>query len=1153
MKTKVKLGTAAVLAVAVLASPALVGTAGAAAPPSGPTDPVPLSGVRESRDAFVPPGPDDRKRAIATADKTLAAESGTVRKAPEDKFEQVGVVTGTHGVQYVHYRRIYDGLPVYGGDVIVVTDKSGETVQSLSSGQSAPIDVDTTPTVSARTAAATARGELRSVKSAAEPVLVVHAATAEPRLAWEVLVTGRTAEAPSVLHVYVDARTGAVIDKVDDVRAGTGSGHYNGNVTIATSGSGGSYSMTDTTRPGLRCGGQNGSAYTGPDDSWGNGQGTNLETACVDAMYAAQKEWDMLREWLGRSGFNGNGGAFPARVGLNDVNAYWNGSYTNFGHNQANTKQATPIDVVAHEFGHAVFQFSGSGGSGSGNEAGGLNESTGDIMGALTEHYVNAPATYDEPDYLVGEEVNLVGQGPIRNMYNPGALGDPNCYSSSIPNTEVHAAAGPQNHWFYLLAEGTNPPGKPSSTVCSGTATLTGIGIQKAGQIFMGGLNTKTVPWTHAKARVATLNAAKTLFPGSCTEFNATKAAWSAVSVPAQSNEPTCQVQGDDFSVSVSPASGTVDAGGSTTATLSTAVTNGNAQTLTLSATGAPSGTQVSFNPATVTAGQSSTVTIATSSGTPAGTSQIALKATGSTTSKTATFALTVGGGGPGPVEPPDISLAGVKAHLQQFQSIATANGGTRRSTGAGYTASVSYIEQKLTAAGYTVRRQSCTSGCTGGAGPNLIADWPGGDENQVIMAGAHLDSVAAGPGINDNASGSSALLEVALTLAATRPQMAKHVRFGWWTDEEQGLNGSEFYVNSLSSTDRSKIKTYHNYDMVGSTNGGYFINNITTEAARPLKEFYDRLNLQPEENTEGANRSDDASFRNAGIPTSGVAAGASATKTSAQASKWGGTAGRAFDPCYHQACDTTANINDTVLDRASDAAAYGVWKLAVGGGSEQDDFSVSVNPAAGTVQAGGSLTATLSTAVTRGAVQDITLSASGAPSGTTVAFDPATIKAGATSAVRITTSASTPAGTYPIELKATGTAASHSVTYTLTVGGTGGGRTFSNDTPFPIDDGYQDSTDIPVTLTGSPNATFEVTADIDHTCAQDLRLTLVQPNGTRRVLKYESYGSCTPYNGPVRFTVSNTARLGNGTWTLVVGDYFQNDTGTFNGWKITF
>ncbi|WP_344139983.1 M20/M25/M40 family metallo-hydrolase [Luedemannella flava] len=279
----------------------------------------------------------------------------------------------------------------------------------------------------------------------------------------------------------------------------------------------------------------------------------------------------------------------------------------------------------------------------------------------------------------------------------------------------------------------------------------------------------------------------------------------------------------------------------------------------------------------------------------------------------------------------PDVSLANQKAHMQQFQSIATANGGTRRSTTAGYTASVNYVVNQLTAAGYTVVRQTCASGCTSGAGPNVIADWPGGDTNNVYMFGAHLDSVSAGPGINDNASGTATVLELALTLARTNPTLRNHVRFGFWTDEEQGLNGSEYYANSLSSADRSRIKGYFNFDMVGSINGGYFINRITSSIGLVLKAYYDSIGVPTEENTEGAGRSDDASFNAIGVQTSGVAAGASRVKTSSQVSKWGGTA-TAFDPCYHRACDTyPGNVSDTVVNRSGDAAAYALWTLATG------------------------------------------------------------------------------------------------------------------------------------------------------------------------------------------------------------------------------
>jgi aminopeptidase S len=282
----------------------------------------------------------------------------------------------------------------------------------------------------------------------------------------------------------------------------------------------------------------------------------------------------------------------------------------------------------------------------------------------------------------------------------------------------------------------------------------------------------------------------------------------------------------------------------------------------------------------------------------------------------------------------PDISLTNTKAHLQQFQSIANANGGNRRANTAGYSASVTYVRDRLVAAGYSVVLQSCTSGCTSGAGPNVIADWPGGDPNQVYMFGAHLDGVAAGPGINDNGSGSGMLLELALTLAAQNPAMLAHVRFGFWTDEEQGLNGSEFYANTLPAAERTRLRGYFNFDMVSSVNGGYFINRITSSVGQTLKAFYDGIGVPTEENTEGAGRSDDASFNAIGVQTSGVAAGASRVKTAAQVTKWGGTQS-AFDPCYHRACDTyPSNVRDLVLDRAGDAAAHALWTLAVGTGT---------------------------------------------------------------------------------------------------------------------------------------------------------------------------------------------------------------------------
>lgn len=497
----------------------------------------------------------------------------------------------------------------------------------------------------------------------------------------------------------------------------------------------------------------------------------------------------------------------------------------------------------------------------------------------------------------------------------------------------------------------------------------------------------------------------------------------------------------------------------------------------------------------------------------------------------------------------PDVAVANVQAHLSQLGSIATSNGGTRRSGTAGYTASVAYIKGKLTAAGYTVAEQTCTS-CTYRAN-NLIADWPGGPSDQITMFGAHLDSVAAGPGINDNGSGSATLLENALVLAQQHPTMSRHVRFAWWAGEEQGLQGSAFYANALTSTQRTQIKAYYNFDMVGSPNGGYFINHVTSAAAAPLKAYWDSLGLQPEENTEGRNRSDDASFTNAGIPASGYAMGASARKTAAQAAKWGGTSGGAYDPCYHSSCDTTANISDTHLNRAIDGIAYTVWKSAVSSGTPGADFSVAVSPTSGSVVAGSSATATVQTQTVSGDAQTVQLSASGLPSGATATFSPASVSTGASSTLTISTTASTPAGTYPVTITAAGSV-SRTATYTLTVtGGGGGGCTGTNPNDVAIPDAGA-AVDSDVVISGcsaTPSTAATVAVNIRHTYIGDLTVALIAPDGSSYTLHNRTGGSADNINQT--YTVNLAGEAPNGTWKLRVRDLEAQDAGTIDTWTL--
>ncbi|MCG6495514.1 M28 family peptidase [Kitasatospora sp. A2-31] len=965
--------------------------------------------------------------AVNAADQAAAAGLDALAKGPGESYERRSVTPWLGGLYSVAYERSYQGLPVVGGDAVVIADGQGR-VRGLQAAATGPVGGSTTPLVSAARAEKTARTQLAAVDRVEVRRLVVRVEDGTGRLAWETVLGGRSATAPSRLHVFVDARSGELIDSYDDVKAGTANSKWNGPapVTISTTASGGSYSLRDPNRPGLSCADySSGQVFGKSSDSWGNGSPTSKETGCADVMFAAQKEWDMLRDWLGRNGHDGNGGSWPVKVGLNDVNAYWDGTSVSIGHNNANEWIAA-IDVVGHEFGHGIDQYT----PGGANNENGLGEGTGDIFGALTEAYANEPSPYDSPDYTVGEMINLVGRGPIRNMANPSQVNnDPNCYSGSIPGTEVHAAAGPLNHWFYLLAEGSNPGGgKPTSPTCN-NSSVTGIGIKDAGRIFYGGMLLKTSGMTYKRYRTATLTAAKSLDP-SCNLFTRTRAAWDAVSVPAQSGDPTCSGTGPEFSMTLNPATGSVQPGSSATATVNTSVVSGSAQTVGLTASGAPAGTTVSFSPSSVQAGSSATMTVATSAATPAGSYVITVTGTGATT-HTAQYTLTVGGGNPGG-NAPDVSVANVQAHLAQLNTIASQNGGNRRAGTAGHSQSLAYIKGRLQAAGYTVSEQTCTS-CTYQSN-NLVADWPGGPSDQVTMFGAHLDSVGAGPGINDNGSGSAVLLETALVLAQQNPGLTRHVRFAWWTGEEQGLQGSQYYVGQLSAGQRSAIKGYYNFDMVGSPNAGYFINNLNSAASAPMKAYWDSLGVQPEENVEGQGRSDDYSFQQAGIPTSGYAAGASATKTSAQAAKWGGTAGRAYDSCYHSACDTTGNINATALDRSADGVAYTLWKTSVGGGQPTSDFSIAVNPATGTTTPGGSVSATVSTATTSGSAQTVNLAVSGAPSGVTASVSPSSVQSGGSATLNIAVGSGTAAGTYTLTVTGTGSA-THSTTYSLVVG----------------------------------------------------------------------------------------------------------------------
>lgn len=282
---------------------------------------------------------------------------------------------------------------------------------------------------------------------------------------------------------------------------------------------------------------------------------------------------------------------------------------------------------------------------------------------------------------------------------------------------------------------------------------------------------------------------------------------------------------------------------------------------------------------------------------------------------------------------------ATIQDHLQKLQEIADANGGNRASGQPGYQASMDYVRAQLDEAGFVTSVQEFNS--PSGKTFNLIAETAGGDANKVVMLGAHLDSVRDGAGINDNGTGSAAILQAALNWANNGGKPTNKLRFAFWGAEEAGLIGSTHYVDSLSQADRDKIAMYLNFDMTGSPNAGYFTydgDDSDGEGAGPGPDGSAQIEKQLNDSfaeagvtTEGTDfdgRSDYGPFIEVGIPAGGTFTGAEEIKTPEQAQKWGGTAGEAFDSCYHSSCDTIDNVNNEALAQNLDVinSAVATW-----------------------------------------------------------------------------------------------------------------------------------------------------------------------------------------------------------------------------------
>ena len=495
-----------------------------------------------------------------TALEALASHPGAARDAAGQAFTVTDRAVDSDGTSHVRLDRTYRGLPVVGGD-LVVHQAPGGSLEGVSQTLKAPLHLATSPKVGATAAAVTALAPTklnRSIdgqKTTGTPQLVVDATGATPRLAWKVMSGGTQSDGtPSRLATYVDAASGAVLRAEQEIQTAEGSGQslYSGTVPVQVTQSGSSYLLKDGTRGGsatsdmnnkedsLMCqifgsGCTNGTVFSSPDLSFGNGTNGNRESAGVDAAYGGAETFDYFKLVHGRNGIFGNGTGAPSRVhyGSGYVNAFWDGSKMTYGDGDGvDFGPLVSLDVAGHEMSHGVTEntanltYSG--------ESGGLNESTSDIFGTMVEFYANN--ANDAGDYLIGEEFDLKQHVGFRRMDKPSSDGASyDCYDVTVGQADVHYSSGVGNHFFYLLAEGSGAKTiggvAHNSPTCNGS-TVAGIGSDAAAKIWFRALSTyMTSGTTYSGARTATLNAARDLYGTGSAQYNAVAAAWSAVSV----------------------------------------------------------------------------------------------------------------------------------------------------------------------------------------------------------------------------------------------------------------------------------------------------------------------------------------------------------------------------------------------------------------------------------------------------------------------------------------------------------------------------------------------------------------------------------------------------------------------------------------------
>ncbi|WP_413106016.1 M4 family metallopeptidase [Streptomyces sp. Inha503] len=519
--------------------------ASAADRPAAPT----ISGAPDRGALPVKLSPAQRAELIRQADAAKGEAAKDLKLGAKEKLVVKDVIKDADGTTHTRYERTYAGLPVLGGDLVVDRAKSGAPL-TVAKATKARLTVPTTSAAvapaTAEKAAVRAANAQGSRKTSADraPRKVIWAAKGTPTLAYETVVGGLQEDGtPNELHVITDAATGKKLFEFQGVKTGTGNSQYSGQVALGTSGSSGSYNLTDAGRGNHKTYNLNrgtsgtGTLFTDADDVWGNGTTSDAATAGVDAHYGAAETWDYYKNVHGRTGIRGDGVGAYSRVHYSSgyVNAFWQDACfcMTYGDGSGNAKPLTSIDVAAHEMSHGVtaatanLTYSG--------ESGGLNEGTSDIFAAAVEFYANNAS--DPGDYLVGEKIDINGDGtPLRYMDKPSKDGaSKDSWYSGVGNVDVHYSSGIANHFFYLLSEGSGAKvinGVSYNSPTYDNLPVTGIGRDNAEKIWFKALSQRMTSNTnYAGARDATLWAAGELFGQGSAQYNAVANAWAGVNV----------------------------------------------------------------------------------------------------------------------------------------------------------------------------------------------------------------------------------------------------------------------------------------------------------------------------------------------------------------------------------------------------------------------------------------------------------------------------------------------------------------------------------------------------------------------------------------------------------------------------------------------